>query len=48
MKLTKSNEIKIYNDFAIIVLYDKKSNPIAETIIDIEDKETVRKYEDKN
>lgn len=44
MKLTKSNEIKIYNDFAIIVLYDKKSNPIAETIIDIEDIDRIKNF----
>lgn len=46
-----SNEIKILEDYAVIILYNSKSEPISETMIDIEDIELVKNYKwcvDKN
>lgn len=44
MRLIKPNEIKIYDNYAIIVLCDIKSNPIAETKIDIEDIDKIKNF----
>lgn len=37
-----SNEIKIHNDYAEVILYDNKCNIIGSTLIDIEDVEKVK------
>lgn len=45
------NEIKIENDYALIVLYNKNSEPVAEALIDIQDIDLVKNFKwcvDKN
>lgn len=39
-----SNEIKIKDDYAVITLYDKNSNPKAETLVDISDIDIIKGF----
>lgn len=42
--MIKEEDIKIIDDYAIINIYDRHNNKVAETFVDVEDLDKIKKY----